>query len=249
MTTIKNSKIILTMIIAVSSFLLPACKKTMLPSIPVEIPTNNIAYIYKDDSTSASLLKELLVEADCHVDLIDQAIATTKSYANYKLIIIDHNTAPSSIANSWTVANTTAITASGKPMLLLGAGGLQFAQKAGNKVNYGLANQTTATSFAPLDKTMSLYHVPYNISIPTSTPKVTLYASPSSVSAIALAPGTKIPEVNMLGYFPSMADQHPIGTENAMYTFFGFYDGVNKMTTDGKNFMVNLCYYAGNFNK
>lgn len=242
-------------ILLMAVFFFSSCKKTSVdpvtqvtPATPV-IPKYNIALIYRSDSTNAASLKALLQEADCSVDLVEQQDAAAKSYTAYKLIIIDHNTETTPASGYWTTGNTAAINASGKPMLLIGIGGLRFAARIGNIVNYGAGAQLTTNNFVPADKTMALFHKPYAITIPTSTPKVTLYAGASLASGQFVSAGTVLPDVQLLGNFSGFPENYPLTTEKDRYTTFGFYNPVDQMTTDGKNFMVNLCYYAGGFNK
>jgi hypothetical protein len=247
MKKVKSLSIFTAIVFASICIFLPACKKSKPESEPVvTIPKNNIAYIYKTDNTDAVAYKTLLEDNDCHVTLIDKAQVTTTVFTAYQLIAIDPNTDIAGLSSSWTNAETTAIETSGKPMLLIGVGGLQYAAKIGNKVNYLNTANFSDTKFFVTDKTSALYSKPYTISIPVSTPAVTLYNTNVVSAAQLVAVGSSLDNVTLFGKFNLAPNYYPLAFERNRYFSFGFTKGVDAMTGNGRNFMVNLAYYVGN---
>lgn len=244
MKKVKSLNILTAIAIAVISIFLPACKKSKTEPA-VTIPKNNIAYIYKTDNTDGQAYKALLEENDCHVTLIDKAQVATTVFTTYQLIVIDHNTDVPGFTSTWTNADTVAIQKSGKPMLLMGVGGLQYAAKIGNAANYLNTTFWSDTKFFVTDKTSTLYSKPYAISIPTSTPAVTLYSSSMPGSGQLVPAGSSLANVTLIGRFNLAPTYYPVAFEKNRYFSFGFSKGVNDMTSDGKNFMVNLAYFVG----
>ena len=241
----KSLKKLSTLILLAFSIFFTSCKKSK-PEPVVTIPKNNIAYIYKTDNTDGLAYKTLLEENDCHVKLIDKSQVAATVFTNYKLIVIDHNTDVTSLTPGWTNADTVALQGSGKPMLLIGVGGLQYAAKIGNKANYLNTTFWNDTKFFVTDKTSTLYSKPYAISIPTSTPAVTLYNTAMPGSGQWVPAGGSLANVTLIGRFNLAPTYYPVAFEKNRYFSFGFSKGVSDMTSDGKNFMVNLAYYVGN---
>lgn len=246
MKKVKSLSILTAIIIATSSIFFASCKKSTLEPAPVvAVVKNNIAYIYKTDNADALAYKILMEDNDCHVTLIDKAAVATTAFSFYQLIVIDHNTDIAAATTTWTNAETIAIEASGKPMLLIGVGGLQYAAKIGNKANYLNTANWTDTKFFVTDKTSTLYTKPYTINIPVSTPAVTLYNTTVTSAAQFVAAGSSLDNVSLFGKFNLAPNYYPLAFEKNRYFSFGFTKGVDAMTGIGRNFMVNLSYYVG----
>jgi hypothetical protein len=246
MKKVKSLSIFTAIVFAATSIFLPACKKSKPEPEPVvTIAKNNIAYIYKTDNTDAVAYKTLLEDNDCHVTLIDKAAIATTAFSAYQLIVIDNNIDIVGVTSTWTNTETAAIEASGKPMLLMGIGGLQYAAKIGNKANYLNTAIWSDTKFFVTDKTNALYTKPYTISIPVSTPAVILYNNTTAGSGQFVAAGGSLADVALFGKFNLAPNYYPLAFEKNRYFSFGFTRGVDAMTGTGKNFMVNLAYYVG----
>ncbi|MEO5888596.1 MAG: hypothetical protein ABIQ31_00025 [Ferruginibacter sp.] len=241
----KQMKFSTAIVVILVALFLPGCKKSVVATPEIIAPKNNIAYIYKTDNSDGLAFKALLEENDCHVMLIDKFKVPSIDYSDYNLIVIDHNTDEISIGSSWTREDTAAIQASGKPMLLIGIGGLQYANKIKNTANFLNTSQWNDKAFWVKDKTGMLYNKPYKISIPTSTPQVTLYPGAVQAAGQLTFAGT-LDKVTLFGDFVVAKNYCPVTFEKNRYLTFGFYKGVESMTSNGRNFMVNLVYYVGN---
>lgn len=244
MNTIKEIKKSGTLLLFAAVMFFISCKKSK-PETADTIPKNNIAYIYKTDNSDGLAFKSLLEENDCHVTLIDKMQVASTVFSTYQLIVIDHNTDVVGLTSSWTNADTVAIQKSGSPMLLIGVGGLQYAGKIGNAANYLNTTFWSDTKFFVTDKTSTLYSKPYVISIPTSTPAVTLYSTAMPGSGQLVPAGGNLNNVTLFGRFNLAPTYYPVAFEKNRYFTFGFSKGVNDMNASGKNFMVNLAYYVG----
>lgn len=246
MKTTNTSKFLIVICILAIASLLNSCKKTK-EEIEIETPApqNNIVYIYKSDNTDGLAYKALLEENECHVTLIDKSQASTTDYKSYKLIVIDNNTDITGTNVSWTNADSATLKNSGKPILFLGMGGIQLARKLGNIVNQQNSATFTDKGFWVSNKTSPLYKQPYVITIPTSTPQVVVYKTAVGAAG-TYGPDITSSEVTLFGRFVVNNNYYPVSTETKRYATFGFFEGVENMTTDGRNFMVNLAYYTGN---
>ncbi len=205
---------------------------------------NNIAYIYKADSTSGTAFKNLLENNNCNVTLIEQGKAAATDYSHYKLIVIDHNTDAIG-AGSWKSKEADAIKNAGKPVLLLGMGGLLLAEKLGNTANWSNAAQFSDCGFHASDMTCAVYHQPYAIPVPSTTPSVSLYPA-AVLGAGQYAAADTLTNNTLIGNFLLAPQYYPVTFESSRYMTFGFFNGVDHMSPTGRNFMVNLCYYTGN---
>ncbi|MEO7309281.1 MAG: hypothetical protein ABIX01_02705 [Chitinophagaceae bacterium] len=223
---------------------LTSCKKSNVEP-PVPIGKNAIAYVYNADSTDAVAFRALLQENGCQVTLIAKAKAATTDYNNYQLIVIDQNT--DYVGGSlWTTADAEAIKASGKHMLLMGMGGLLFSSKLGNDANWGNSAQFNETSVSVLDKTAAFLKTPYIIDIPTSTPAVAIYPNPVMGAGQHVASAVLNNNI-LVGKFWTANTYYPVTFERDQYMIFGFFKGVQAMTTNGRKLIVNLCYFTGKF--
>lgn len=237
----KKSSAFLLVLIALTATLFTACKK----SDPTPANSKNaIAYIYKTDNSDAQAFKTLLEANNCTVELITLTDAASLDYSKYKLIVADHNTSLPG-QNSWTDAHVNKLKASGKPMLLLGTGGLLYAEKIGNAANWGNSGQFNETALYVKDITSNLYKKPKAIAI-TLAKTIILYSAPAT-GAGQLAPSGTIAGVNLMGSLAGHQTYYPLSYEKNRYTIYGFDKGVTSMTQTGKDFMVNLVYFSGNF--
>jgi hypothetical protein len=225
-----------------------ACKKeTMSSSAPIP-GKNKIAYIYKSDSTDGSAFKTILEANNSVVTLIDRSVAATTNYSSYNLIVIDNNadTLHATPVTGWSTADTAAIKGSGKPILLMGLGGLQFGEKLNNNVRWGNTSAGyLTTSFKVMDSTSKVYKTPKLISIPSNN-QLDIYSSPV-ISAGEYSPAIPLyNDVVLMGGYAIYPNYYPVCFEKGRYGAFGFYGKINTMTNAGKDFMVNLAFYVGN---
>lgn len=226
-------------LIALVSILFSACKKSTVTDTK-----NSIAYIYKTDNTDAFAFKALMEANNCTVQLIEIADAALLDYSKYKLIVADHNTNAVGGAN-WTDAHATKLKASGRPMLLLGMGGLLYAKKIGNIAQWDNCGQFNEKEMYVTDKLSSLYKKPNIISV-SANETISLYTV-ASLGAAQHIPSAVQPGVALMGAFPGHQAYYPLSYEKNRYTVFGYYKGVNSMTPAGKDFIVNLVYFSGKF--
>ncbi len=240
----KISELIMTAIIFIAIVFLPSCKKSETTTPPVVV-INKIAYIYKTDSTDAMAFKALLEANNCTVTLIDKPNDATTDYSSYKLIVIDNNTDGTQVTPGWSSADTAAINGSGKPILLIGVGGLQFGQKLQNTVNWGGCATGSTSSITALDSLSTLYKSPKTISLPANN-QLVIYASAMNAQGLYV-PVQPVAGVKMIARFPLSNVYMPVCFEKSRYGMFGFYGNFNSLTQAGKDFLVNLAFYVGNF--
>lgn len=226
--------------IAVTSIIFTGCKK----SNPATNAKNAIAYIYKTNNVDALAFKALMEANNCTVQLIDIADAVSVNYSKYKLIVADNNTNSIGLSN-WTDAHVNTLKASGKPMLLLGMGGLLYAKKIGNIAQWDNSGQFNETALYVKDITSNLYKKPKTITL-TAAQTIVLYTVPT-LGAGQYRPTGILPGVNLIGSLAGQQNYYPLTHEKSRYTVFGFDKGLNKMTPAGKDFMVNLVYFSGSF--
>ena len=220
-----------------------SCKKENVMQLPV-VAKNKIAYIFKSDSTDAVAFKHLMQQNGCGVTLVDKVDVAVVDYSSYNMIVVGHNTDQGSSASTWSSAESAAIKQSNKPVLFIGLGGLQLAAKMGNVVNYGNCASGDVASFMVNDESSSIYKSPKNISAANAM-LLNIFKT-ASPSQMFYAPVTPVNNVVLIGKQPqSPSAYYPVGAENDHYTFFGFYNNVDAMTSTGKDFMVNLVYYTG----
>lgn len=227
--------------IVLTTMLFTACKK----STPVPANAKNeIAYIYRTNNNDALAFKALMEANNTNVQVIELADAASHNYSKYKLIVADHNT--NVIGEGfWTDAHATTLKASGKPMLLLGMGGLLYAKKIGNVAQWNISGQFDEKDILVKDQTSNLYKLPKAIAI-SAGQTVSLYPVPSPGAGAYTATGA-LAGVTLMASFSSQHLYNPIAHEQNRYTIFGFFKGVNSMTAAGKDFMVNLVYFSGSF--
>ena len=222
------------------SILFTSCKK----SNPAIANANNaIAYIYKTNNEDGLAFKGLMEKNNCTVQLIEMADVPLHGYAKYKLIVADDNTSEVGQGN-WTDAHVNTLKSSGKPMLLLGMGGLLYAKKIGNAAHWDNCGQFEEAALLVMDKQSNLFKKPKLLIVPPDQ-KISLFTAPS-LGAGQQLPGGTLPGVTLIGAFPGHPTYYPLSNEKNRYTVFGFYKGVSGMTAAGKDFMVNLVYASGN---
>jgi hypothetical protein len=223
---------------------LHACKKTKIDQPVVPVITNTIAYIYKTDNTNALAYKTLMEANNCAVTLIEKATAITTDYSKYKLIVIDNNTDIAGVGGEWTTTDAATIKAAGKPLLLMGAGGLYFAAKNGNIINWEQSEQYNETSIVVTDPASTVFSRPKTIVVDVNTKRVALFNA-AGLMAAQYVPTITLANVSIIGRNALNFNYVPVALESNRYGFFAFYNGVNNMTQAGKDFMVNYTYYVG----
>jgi len=142
------------------ALLMSSCKKTKTgPAEIITVEPNSIAYIYKAADASGLAYKTLLEENNCHVTLIEKAMVAKTNFAKFSLVVIDHNTDEPGLTSTWSDADANAMQVGGKPMLLLGVGGSQFANKIKNTVNYLNSATFNDKGFWVKDKSSVIYRL------------------------------------------------------------------------------------------
>jgi hypothetical protein len=214
--------------------------------VDAPVIANTIAYIYKTDNADALAYKTLLEANNCAVTLIEKANAVTTDYSKYKLIVIDNNTDVIGASQFWTTTDVNTIVASGKQILLIGAGGLQFAAKNGNIINWGQNAQSVESSIYVLDPTSTLFSRPKTVAVNSTTKELIIYSTAYLSSGQYIPTGTLANVTLLCKYFSATnTNYYPVSFEKSRYGFFGFYKGTSLMTQAGQDFMVNYTYYIG----
>lgn len=223
------------------SFIFNSCTKLERP-VPNAGKTgsNRIAYIYKTDSSDAVAFKQLLETNGCTVTLLEKSSVSTTNFSGYSLVVVGHNTDGLTIEPKWTSSESDAIKQSGKPLLLIGLGGMQLAKKMGNNISFNNCGFSGLTGMNVIDAGSNLYKSPYPISVVPGT-QLQLYTE--YVSAMSYFNDGSASNVVLIG--GETLDQHyPLASEDR-YSFFGFIGAIDKMTSTGKNLLVNYVYQAG----
>jgi hypothetical protein len=224
--------------------ILGACKKSSSPTTPPI--RNNLLYIYQNDSTDGVSFKTLLQNNGCSVTLLDRSKAGAFNYSSYNMVIIGNNTDTLHSSNDWSPTDAMTIKNTGKPILLIGEGGLLFAEDIGDTVNWRSSAGNSLTGFKAMAPASALYKQPKTISVGADS-LVTIYSSASKVNSF-YAKSVPVPNVVMIGMETDavVSKYYSISITNAKFGAFGFYSNVNAMTAGGKDFFVNLVYYVGN---
>jgi hypothetical protein len=241
--------VILSITLAIS---LNACKKSnpsSTPSTPLPIK-NLVAFVYQNDSTDGVAFRTLFVNSGgALVTLVDRKAAGSFDFSYYNMIVIGNNTDTLSSSNHWPAGDAMTINNFGKQILLLGEGGLLFAGAIQDTVNWGSSAGNTLSVFKATDPASALYKSPKTINIGSDS-LLTIYTSASKVNSFYVK-STPVHNVALIGQeADSKASKYyPVTVANTRYIAFGFYKNVDAMTPAGKDFMVNLAYFAGNLNR
>ncbi|TDW97364.1 hypothetical protein [Dinghuibacter silviterrae] len=227
----------------------PACKKS--GSTP---PQKNIAYIYLAGTTDAEAFKTLLQANGCAVTLVEKSNVATASFAAYDLIVIDDSssnfggtgTPYSSAFTNWSTADSAAIQGAHKPLLLVGLGGMLYA----NRIK-GPVDLVTDMTSAPIDTVQvggipaSLFQSPLTVTIPAND-ELALYTAPSEIVEMYYA--APVPGVSFIARnnytTPITATYGAIGTVAGQYGFWGPRGRTTTLTTTGQALLVNFVFYC-----
>ncbi|MES2776949.1 MAG: hypothetical protein V4722_22420 [Bacteroidota bacterium] len=244
MKTTKPTNILMSVVLFAMAICCSSCGKDIEMPEPPPLPENSIAYIYKGDNKDGLAFKTLLEGNKCAVTLISKNDIASVDFAGYKMIVLDNNTDVAEGGTHWTDVETNKLKDVKKPMLLIGIGGLQFAEKIGNTSRYGNAAQWNDKGFLVGDNTSKLYTTPKRIDIPASSAGIHLYNTAVPGCGQHIAPGSILNGNIYVGKFFTAADYYPVTVERNRYMNFGFQKGVSEMNQTGKDFIVNLCYYT-----
>ena len=207
--------------------------------------SGKIAYVYKNDTATASDFKSLLEGEGFTVELIPLSAVTSTTFTGYNLIIIAHDTG---YLDKWgTAAGQTApIVSAGKPILGLGEGGYAFFGQLGSLIGWPHGWHGPLDSVTAADSLLSYYHTFYDFSgvLPGPFP---LYDAP--VDEVGIYLGGK-PPVLPIGleppspdHAPLIADQPPTGGPGC-YQLWGYAGGPSKMVWNGSRLFINAVVYG-----
>ena len=246
-----KSKFNLSVAVLCTIIIIVACKKNSTTTVPPNMPppagTKNLVYVYKNDSSDGVSFRNLLKVNGCSVTLIDRSVAAAFDYSAYDLIVMGGNSDSLKSAKfTWPVADALTIRNTNKPILLLGAGGLLFAEAMGDTVNWGGSAGNILTSFLVVDSSLSLYKTPKAISIPANQ-QLTIYTNPSKLASFYVK-STPVHNVLLMGEEDDIGNSkyYPISVDSVKFVDFGFYANMDAMTPTGKDFFVNLVFYTIN---
>jgi hypothetical protein len=236
----NKSHLVLLTLLAVAIF--GACKKSG-NSTPAA--RNSLVFIYHNDNSEGVAVKSLLEQNGCTVTLLDRSMAGAFDYSGYVMIIIGNNTDALHAGDGWLPADAMKIKNSGKPILLMGQGGMLFANDIPDTVNWESSATNSLTGFKAMDPANILFKQPKAISIGADS-LVTLYASASGVVSF-YAKTLPVPDVVMVGMETGAPGQnyYSVSVTDGNMGAFGYYSNINAMTATGKDFFVNLVYYVG----
>ncbi len=234
------------LVVGALSLVFISCKKDKDDVTPTPTtPKKQIAYVYKTDATDANAFKLLLDSNNCNVTLVEKSSAAAFNFSTSDLIIVGSNTDDTQLVPNWSNAEATAIDGSGKPVLLMGIGGLQLGVKLSHKVNYGTCAGSSINSIISADATDAIYKAPKTIAAVTNQP-VQLFISASGAQSFNSG-GVAVPGVDLIGRESSGSNYYTVTIESNRYGVYGFTSGVSNMTKTGRDFIVNLVYRIGKF--
>jgi len=148
-------------------------------------------------------------------------------------------------ASEFTYQMTGSVKSANKPLLMIGEGGGHFGEAIGSTVSWASTGNFSSAIMTVLDSTLSLFKTPKQITVP-GTMQLTVYNPGAGGQAFYKSPYISYPTVQTLIQAQTNSVQYfSVTYESGKYGYFGYYDNVNAMTSTGKDFMVNLCYYIG----
>jgi hypothetical protein len=241
MKLLKNA-VVITACLSLFILCLVSCKKSNdgITSNPVTYK-NHIAYIYKQNSTDAAAYKSLMEANNCGVTLFDMSQLGSIDFKKFDLVVIGNN----SSIDAYDFAGITGSIA-GKPVLMIGEGGLHFGEMVNAVVNWSnTSGGTRPITMIAVDSANPVYKTPKKIIIPANR-QITLFNQGSFGEAFYAAAWINVSSVEEIGQASSSnSNEYSVTFEKNKWGFFGYYDNVNAMTQAGKDFMVNLSYYIG----
>jgi hypothetical protein len=202
---------------------------------------NRVLYVLDTDQPLADKYKALLEGNGLAVTLVRMPDLGGTDLAPFQLIIIGPDTG---LGASWgTAALVGHLKTSGKPVLGLGDGGHAFFGKLGLDIGFNHGAPKNDKDVVVLDASHDIWHIPYDISLITGTPKANVYApNPSPGVAVNL---DQIPAgVETLARRPSESSFYWLAREANRYLMWGFNLGPGAMSINGRQLFVNTAYYA-----
>ena len=177
----KNGAVIT---VCLSLFILcfASCKKSHDITGNPSVYKNSIAYIYKQNSTDAAAYKNLMEANNCGVTLFDMTQLSSVDFKKFDLVVIGNN----SSTDAYDFDGITGAVA-GKPVLMIGEGGLHFGEMVNAVVNWSNTNGgTRPVTMITVDSTQSIYKSPRKIAIPANR-QITLFNQASFCEAFYAA--------------------------------------------------------------
>ncbi|MGA1869354.1 MAG: right-handed parallel beta-helix repeat-containing protein [bacterium] len=226
-----------------------------------------IAYIYKNDISTANEYQLFLEENLYSVTLIQMEAIATVDFSSFNLIIVGPDTgylsqwqlsrlyqialkesiftellAPQLTTRytfTW-LGDTMAINKlknSGKPIIGLGEGGYSYFGKLGLDIGYGQGWHGAQSSVYALNSAHQIWRTPNKIPIPTNN-IVQLYTSPQETVAIYYT--TEKPGVLPLGRQSDNTTHFPLIAQDGHYLLWGYGGSPDDMTISGQSLFLNI---------
>jgi hypothetical protein len=195
----------------------------------------SVAYIYKNDTTSADSFKNFLEGKGYSTNLIQIDSIVSGMFASYSLILIGSDTgnADSSWGDSGKVA---AINDSGKYIVGLGEGGYDFFGKLSLNIGFAHGWHGSENSMIVVDSSHDVFKIPNNLGVTTGQ-TLSIYTSTGSVGIYLPSPPANIV---LLGQEVASSDHYPLLIENSRYLLWGWTASPDSMTQMGKGLFENI---------
>jgi hypothetical protein len=197
-----------------------------------------VAYVYKDDLTTATSYEKLLEGHSLAVDLLPMTVVSDTGVFNpYQLIVVGPDTG---YMSSWDgSAGVNNIAQSRKPVIGLGEGGYALFGRLGLDIGHAHGWHGNENRIYVVTPTHPIYNTPYPIPVPPKDPILTVYTSTTHV-------GINLPDppadVTLLGREPSDENHYPL-VQQIRYLFWGFDYAPSAMTETGKRLFVNTAWH------
>jgi len=212
--------------------------------------SGKIAYIYREDTVTAAKIKDLLQLNGYSVDLIPlSTFTTTTNLASYAAVIVADDTGR---LNEWglSAGQPGLISGALKPTLGLGEGGYAYFGKHNAFIGWPHGWHGPNDKVMPENSSLAYYHDPYDFSGLVSSP-MSLYSSP--VNEVGIYTLLNMPaNVTLLGYEPpapgGKPDHASLVTQDCT-GLWGFSNGPQDMTANGKKLFVNTVNYLIQYTK
>lgn len=212
----------------------------------IRCDTGKIAYVYRIDSTTASLFKTMLEGRGFSVELILLSDARSADFSPFDLIIIADDTGdlqqwPPGTPGSSPVADH--IRNSGKPILGLGEGGYAFFGKHGLGIGWPNGWHGPHDRVSPQNTSLAYWREPTDFSATPPDP-LELYTVTVNEVGIYLP---SAPTAVELGLEPGDKQHAPLIYERGDCTqLWGFSGGSSLMTPKGQDLFVNAVVFGIN---
>jgi hypothetical protein len=206
--------------------------------------SGKIAYVYREDTSTATHFKTLLTGAGFTVDLIPLTNITTTVFNSYDAILIANDTGN---LDQWgtSAGQVSPIASANKPMIGLGEGGYAFFGKLGKFIGWPQGWH------GPMDKVISAapaltyYHTPFDFTGLLDNP-IPLYPSP--VNEVGIYTNGAPPDVTVIGNEPppnpNVKPDHAPLIAQGCNQLWGFSNGPQDMNDSSRHLFINAVTFA-----